>query len=76
MMAVITATLFASLEAMREGWGPLAAALVTTGLAVRTSTREQRPGLAALRHLSEVRGLGWRAEPLLEPLFGYSDIGG
>src|SRR6185312_5485978 len=34
MMAVITATLFASLEAMREGWGPLAAALVTTGLAL------------------------------------------
>src|SRR4051794_39671706 len=31
MMAVITATLFASLEAMREGWGPLAAALVTIG---------------------------------------------
>ena len=34
MMAVITATLFTSLEAMREGWGPLAAALVTTGLAL------------------------------------------
>ena len=34
MMAVITATLFASLEAMREGWGPLAAALVTIGLAL------------------------------------------
>ena len=34
MIAVITATLFASLEAMREGWGPLAAALVTTGLAL------------------------------------------
>ena len=34
MMAVITATLFTSLEAMREGWGRLAAALVTTGLAL------------------------------------------
>ena len=34
MIAVITATLFASLEAMREGWGRLAAALVTTGLAL------------------------------------------
>jgi hypothetical protein len=31
VMVMITATLFASLEAMREGWGPLAAALVTTG---------------------------------------------
>jgi hypothetical protein len=34
MIVVITATLFASLEAMREGWGRLAAALVTTGLAL------------------------------------------
>ena len=34
MIAVITATLFTCLEAMREGWGPLAAALVTTGLAL------------------------------------------
>ena len=34
MMAGITATLFTSLEAMREGWGRLAAALVTTGLAL------------------------------------------
>jgi hypothetical protein len=34
MVVVITTTLFASLEAMREGWGYLAAALVTTGLAV------------------------------------------
>lgn len=34
MITVITATLFASLEAMREGWGPLAATLVTTGLAL------------------------------------------
>jgi hypothetical protein len=34
MVVVLTATLFASLEAIREGWGSLAAALVTTGLAV------------------------------------------
>jgi len=34
MILVITATLFASLEAMREGWGHLAAAFVTAGLAV------------------------------------------
>ena len=34
MIAVITATLFGSLDAMREGWGRLAAALVTTGLAL------------------------------------------
>ena len=34
MVLVITTTLFASLEAMREGWGYLAAALVTTGLTV------------------------------------------
>jgi hypothetical protein len=34
LIVVITATLFASLEAMREGWGHLAAAFVTAGLAV------------------------------------------
>ena len=34
MVVVLTATLFGSLEAMREGWGPFAAALVTTGLAL------------------------------------------
>jgi len=34
MMVVITATLFVSLAAMREGWGRLAAALVTAGLAL------------------------------------------
>jgi hypothetical protein len=34
MVVVLTATLFASLEAMREGWGYIAAAFVTAGLAV------------------------------------------
>jgi hypothetical protein len=34
MVAVLTATVFASLEAIREGWGYIAAAFVTTGLAV------------------------------------------
>jgi len=34
MVVVCVATLFVSLEAMREGWGPLAAGLVTTGVAV------------------------------------------
>lgn len=34
MVVVLIASLLASLEAMREGWGSLAAALVTTGLAV------------------------------------------
>jgi hypothetical protein len=34
MVLVITATLFASLEAMREDWGSLAAALITAGLAL------------------------------------------
>lgn len=34
MVVVLIATLFVSLEAMRQGWGSLAAALVTTGLAV------------------------------------------
>jgi hypothetical protein len=34
MVVVITATLFASLEAMREDWGSLAAALVTAGVAL------------------------------------------
>jgi hypothetical protein len=34
MVLVLAATLFGCLEAMREGWGPLAAALVTTGLAL------------------------------------------
>jgi len=60
MMAVITATLFASLEAMREGWGPLAAALVTTGLA-----------LFAASHLRDVSGRGAR----LPKLAGFGGIG-
>ncbi|HKB40537.1 MAG TPA: hypothetical protein VKD72_29195 [Gemmataceae bacterium] len=34
MAIVLGATLFGSLEAMREGWGSLAAVLVTVGLAV------------------------------------------
>jgi hypothetical protein len=34
VMLVITATLFVSLEAMRQGWGSPAAALVTGGLAL------------------------------------------
>ncbi|MGW5237542.1 hypothetical protein ACWEOW_01260 [Monashia sp. NPDC004114] len=34
MAMVIAATLFGCLEAMREGWGSLAAVLVTVGLAV------------------------------------------
>jgi glucose-6-phosphate-specific signal transduction histidine kinase len=34
MVVVLAATLFASLEAMREGWGSLAAAVVTAGLAL------------------------------------------
>jgi hypothetical protein len=34
VMVVIAATLFASLEAMRQGWGSPAAALVTAGLAL------------------------------------------
>jgi hypothetical protein len=34
MVLVIMATVFASLEAMREGWGSLAAALITAGLAL------------------------------------------
>ena len=33
-MVVIAATLFVSLEAMREGWGSAAAALVAGGLAL------------------------------------------
>jgi hypothetical protein len=34
LVVVITATLFVSLEAMREGWGSAAAALVAGGLAL------------------------------------------
>jgi hypothetical protein len=34
LMVVIAATLFVSLEAMRAGWGPTAAALVAVGLAL------------------------------------------
>jgi hypothetical protein len=34
VIVVIAATLFASLEAMRQGWGSPAAALVTAGLAL------------------------------------------
>jgi len=34
MLVVLAATLFGCLEAMREGWGSLAAVLVTVGLAV------------------------------------------
>jgi hypothetical protein len=34
MAIVIAATLFGCLEAMREGWGSLAAAMVTVGVAV------------------------------------------
>ena len=34
MVAVLTATIFGSLEAIREDWGYLAAAFVTAGLAV------------------------------------------
>ena len=34
LVMVITATLFVSLEAMREGWGSAAAALVAGGLAL------------------------------------------
>ena len=34
VVVVIAATLFASLEAMRQGWGSPAAALVTAGLAL------------------------------------------
>ncbi len=34
MATVLAATLFGCLEAMREGWGSLAAVLVTVGLAV------------------------------------------
>ena len=34
MALVLTATLFGSLEAMREGWGSLAAVFVTVGVAV------------------------------------------
>jgi hypothetical protein len=34
LVVIITATLFVSLEAMREGWGSAAAALVAGGLAL------------------------------------------
>jgi len=34
MAGVLAATLFASLEAMREGWGSTAAVFVTVGVAV------------------------------------------
>jgi hypothetical protein len=34
MVVVLTATIFGSLEGIREGWGYLAAAFVTAGLAV------------------------------------------
>ena len=52
MIAVITATLFGSLEAMREGWGPLAAppcdhragAIATSHPASRPPTADARSG--------------------------------
>ena len=65
MIAVITATLFASLEAMREGWGPLAAALVTTGLALSLLPHPaSRPPTADARPYARLQDAAARPTPV------------